>query len=476
MTPEEWHDLDAVALAEIVRSGEVGPRELVELAIERIETENPAINAVVTTCYSEALAELEARQGRPRFLGVPYLAKDLYAPVRGLRLTNGGRLFGDFVPDFDSTFMARMRAAGFAILGRTNAPEMGLNVTTEPLLHGPTRNPWNLDRIVGGSSGGAAAAVASGMVPVAHATDSAGSIRVPAACTGLVGLKPTRGLNPYGPHRGDAAHGISHENQVTKSVRDMAALLDVTAGPDTGAPYFSPPQEGGFEAALARPLRRLRIGVWDRTFADADVDRECAEAARCTGALLEELGHSVETARPPFDVTLMVDSLMGVLIGSLPTLIGPWELQRGQPAGEGDLEPATLALVERGRAMELTAYLGHLGAMQREVRRMAEFFETCDVLVTPMLAAPPLPLGSLPTDDGDAYAFLDRLFSFSPFAAPFNASGQPAISLPLHWSSDGLPVGVQLAGRYGEDALLLRLAAELEEARPWRGRRPGQPH
>lgn len=473
MTPREWESHDMTGLAGLVARGEVSPRELVETAIGRIEALNPALNAVIRKAYDEALDELDRRTDKPEYLGIPYLIKDLHTPVRGLALTNGSRLFRDMpAPAFDSTMVARLRAAGFAILGRTNSPELGLSASTEPHAFGPTRNPWNREHIAGGSSGGAGAAVASGMLPAAHATDSGGSIRIPAACNGLVGLKPTRGLNPFGPHRGDAAHGISHENAVSRTVRDTAAILDVTAGPDVGAPYFSPPPEGGFVAAIRRPPRRLRIGFWPMTFESKAVDAECADTVRAAGALLEELGHAVEEAKPDFDWKLLVHSTFGVLMNGLGPMLAMVERQIGRPIRDGDLEPQTQAVLARARKASLETYLVDLMRMQLEVRRMAAFFEKFDVLVTPTMAAPPPKLGCLPTDDDDVDGFLDKLLGLAPFAVPFNASGQPAINLPLGWSRGGLPIGVQFVGRYGQDATLLQLAAQIEEARPWAHRRP----
>lgn len=472
LTTVEYEARDATGLSELVRGGEISPRELTETAIARIEALNPLVNAVILKAYDQALAELDARTDRPPFLGVPYLIKDLHAPVRGLPLTNGSRMFVDPPAPIDSTLVARLRAAGFVMLGRTNSPEFGLNASTEPHRYGATRNPWNLERIAGGSSGGAGAAVASGMLPATHATDSAGSIRIPASCNGLVGLKPTRGLNPYGPHRGDAAHGISHENAVSRTVRDTAAILDITAGPDVGAPYFVRPPEGGFVAAIARRPRRLRVGCWARTLRDEPVDPECAAAVQGAVALLEDLGHHVEEARPEFDWNLLVDAQMNVLMSGLGPMVATMERLSGKPVTKSDLEPLTFAIVARAREESLERYLGSLMRMQLEVRRMAVFFETFDILVTPTMAAPPPPLGCLPTDGDDIDGFLARLFDLAPFAAPFNASGQPAVSLPLHWSADGLPIGVQFAGRYGEDATLLQLAAQIEEAQPWATRRP----
>lgn len=472
MSPCEWEALDMTDLAALVGKGDIAPRELTETAIARIEALNPIVNAVVITAFEEALDELSRRTDRPPFLGMPYLVKDLYAPVRGLPLTNGSRIFEKMTPEFDSTLVARLRAAGFVFPARTNSPEFGLNASTEPYRYGPTRNPWNLEHIAGGSSGGAGAAVASGMVPVAHATDSAGSIRIPASCNGLVGLKPTRGLNPYGPHRGDAAHGISHENAVTRSVRDTAALLDITAGPDAGAPYFSLPPEGGFVAALTRAPAALKIGFTTETFAGRKVDPECAEGVLATARLLEELGHRVEESRPDFDVERMVDNMMTVLIGSLTPMINAWERQLGRPFGPDDVEPQAHGAFAKARSTDLDAYLTALAAMQLEVRKMGRFFETHDILITPTLSSPPPRLGCLPTSISNVDEFMERLFALCPFTAPFNASGQPAVSLPLHWSSTGLPIGIQFVAGYGQDAKLLQLAAQVEQAAPWFARRP----
>lgn len=472
LSRSEYERHDATGLAEMVREGQIGPRELVETAIARIEALNPLVNAVILKAYDQALDELAKRNDRPAFLGVPYLVKDLHTPVRGLPLTNGSRMFVDPPAPFDSTLIARLRAAGFVMLGRTNSPEFGLSASTEPHRYGATRNPWNLERIAGGSSGGSGAAVASGMLPAAHATDSGGSIRIPASCNGLVGLKPTRALNPYGPHRGDAAHGISHEHAVTRTVRDTAAILDITAGPDVGAPYFVRPPEGGFVASIKRPPGRLRIGFWKKSLQDEPIHPECVAAVEKTAKLLEGLGHTVEESRPDFDWSVVVGSQFNVLMTSLGPMVAMMERQRGRLLADGELEPQTAAVVARGREASLEYYLGNLMRMQLEVRRMAAFFETFDIFLTPTMTQPPPPLGHLPTDDGDVDGFLAKLFALAPYAAPFNASGQPAISLPLHWTTDGLPVGVHFAGRYAEDANLLALAAQLEEAHPWRHRRP----
>ncbi|MEJ8569923.1 amidase [Microbaculum marinum] len=468
----DWESRDAVGLAALVAGGEVSAREVVETAIARIEALNPLVNAVIHTCYEEALAGLDAGTEPGPFHGVPYLIKDLHAPVKGVPLTNGSRFFQGMVFDFDSNLVARLRRAGFVFLGRTNSPELGLSASTEPRAYGPTRNPWNRERIAGGSSGGAGAAVASGMLPAAHATDSAGSIRIPASANGLVGLKPTRGLNPYGPHRGDGNHGISHEHAVTRTVRDCAAILDVTSGPDTGAPFFSPRPQRPFADLIGEAPRRLRAGFLDSHFDGTPVDPECAAAVRDTAALLAEAGHVVEEAKPEFDYAALIDAMMLVLMGGLAPLADMWAKQRGRPIEADDLEPQSHAVLDRSRATTLAAYVGAMAVMNREVRRLAAFFDSHDILVTPTLTTPPPRLGVLSTEETDVDVFLGRLFGVAPFAGPFNATGQPAISLPLAWSTDGLPIGVQVVGRYGEDATLLQLAAQLEALRPWFDRRP----
>jgi len=472
LSTSEWERFDAVGLSEQIAAGQVSAREVVETAIARIEALNPAVNAVIYTCFDEALAAMESGDQRGRFFGVPYLLKDLNAPAKGMPLTYGSRLFQGMVPDFDSALVARLRKAGFVFLGRTNSPEFGLSASTEPRAYGPTRNPWNLEHIAGGSSGGAGAAVASGMLPAAHATDSAGSIRIPASANGLVGLKPTRGVNPYGPHRPDGNHGISHEHVVTRSVRDSAAILDITAGPDVGAPFFTPRPVKRFCNLILDLPPRLRIAVMPTRFDGSPVHPDCAAAVQETAALLAESNHSVEEARPDFDHTALLDAMMTVLIGGLSLLTDMWTAQRGAPIAEDELEPQTHAVIARSKATSLQAYLGALAVMNREVRRLAAFFETYDVLVTPAMTAPPPKLGVMSTDETDVDRFLAQLFDLAPFTGPFNATGQPAVSLPLGWSSDGLPVGVQCVGRFGEDGTLLQLAAQLEMMRPWFDKRP----
>lgn len=471
LTREEWIGLDLVGLADLAGRGEVSPREVLETAIREIEAQNPRVNAVVVTHFEEALDALDTRvaQGdQPRFLGMPYLIKDLHAPVRGLPLSNGSERFKGTVFDFDSTLVGRLRAAGFGFLGRSASPEFGLTMETDSAAWGLTRNPWDPDRGAGGSSGGAGAAVASGMIPAAHATDSAGSIRIPAAFNGLVGFKPSRALNPFGPHRGDPNHGISHEHAVTVSVRDSAAILDVTSGPDTGAPYFTAKPSEPFERLIERAPGKLRFGLVTTRFDGKPVDPTCAEAARITGALLEGLGHEVEEAMPAFDVHALTDAMIRVLLASLAGLYpGAGDLGEAELAG---LEPMTRAALRYSRSVSLSDHLMRTAVINREVRRLAAYFERFDLMVTPATATPPLPHKSLPMTSTDLDGFLTRLFELSPFSAPFNASGLPAVVLPVHHTPEGLPVGSQIVGRLGEDALVLQAARQIEIAKPFRVR------
>lgn len=472
LSVSDWDALDAVGLGELVRKGEVSCKEVIETAIARIETLNPVINAVVVSRFDESLEEAAIASSDGLFSGVPYLLKDLHAPAKGLPLTNASRLFSTYRPNFDSSLVQRLRDAGFILLGRTNTPEFGLSASTEPRVFGPTRNPWNLDRSAGGSSGGSGAAVASGMLPAAHATDSGGSLRIPAACNGLVGLKPTRGLNPAGPHRGEANHGISHENVVTRTVRDSAAILDVTAGPDAGAPYFTPPPPAGFVNALGQSLRPLRIAFTSRTFAGASIDPEVQATVVQAAKRLADMGHVVEEAAPSFESHTLEQAVFALLFANLAKSVSDWERARGRLLEADEVEPVSLASIERGRAMTLPEYIGALATMHSEGRKIGAFFDTYDVLVTPVLAGDVPMLGSMSMDTTDLDGYLERLFATIPFTIPFNATGLPAISLPIGQSRSGMPIGVQFVGRFGQDAQLLTLAARLEEACGWHRRRP----
>lgn len=469
---EDYRRHDATGLAQAIRSGDFTAQEVVQAALARLRAVNPAVNAV--TWLDEALAERLCR-GDPDpsaaadgpFAGVPYFIKDLHAPVKGMPLRHGSRLFIDNLPDFDSETVARLRRAGLRILGRTASPEFGMNVSTEPALTGPTRNPWNLAHSAGGSSGGAAAAVAAGILPAAHATDSGGSIRIPASVNGLVGLKPTRGLIPTGPHRGDASHGMSHEHAVTRSVRDCAALLDAVVGPDVGAPYFTTPPATPYRELITRPPRRLKIAFMLQDFSGVPVHADCAEAVQAAARRLQNLGHHVEPAAPSFDAQALGRACTTLLMAGLAAMVHAREQQLGRAAREDELEHLTREAVALGARTTGMACAAAIGAMNVQVRRLAAFFEPWDLLLTPTLALPPARLGEMTTLSGDVDTYGRTLARYTPFTGPFNATGQPAISLPLHWNAAGLPIGVQFVAGFGHDAVLLQLAAELEQSVRW---------
>jgi amidase len=458
----EYEKYDALGLAALVKRREITPAEIFEAMVERVEARNPNINAVVIAAFDEARNAITAGLPDGPFTGVPYFIKDLHAPVAGMPLCHASRLWRSTVFDFDSATVARLRAAGFVIAGRTNAPELGMNVSTEPVLWGAAHNPWALDHSTGGSSGGAAAAVAAGMLPAAHATDSMGSIRVPASCCGLVGLKPTRGRNPVGPHRGDATQGLSHEHCVSRSVRDSAAILDATNGPDEGAPWFTAPAAQSFLSEVGRDPGQLRIGLVTEAWNGAAVDPECKAAVERAGKLCEERGHHIAAIDLGHDGQGLIDACNLILFSGLAGLIAQREFELGRKARHDDLEPLTHAVADAWRQTLAVEMHGALARINRFVRQAARVWRNVDIVITPSLAQPPAKLGTLRTDGDDWKSAVDATFRYCPFTPLFSASGQPAMSLPLAKSARGLPIGVQCAARFGEDALLFRLAAQLE--------------
>jgi Asp-tRNA(Asn)/Glu-tRNA(Gln) amidotransferase A subunit family amidase len=474
MTPRPFADYeehDAVGLAELVRSGRVTAEALLDAAIARVEARNDAVNAVTMRLWDEARAAIAAGLPDGPLRGVPYLMKDLTASVAGVRMTRGSRFFADTPPaPADSEHVRRLRRAGLVLFGRTNTCELGLSLTCEPRLHGPTRNPWDPTRISGGSSGGAAAAVGARMLPMAHATDGFGSIRAPAACCGLVGLKPTRARNTFAPFLGEGLGGLSAEHAVTLTVRDCAALLDATCGPGPGDPYAAPPPARPYLAEAGTPPGRLRVAVTSRAPNGAPVDAEPLRVLGEAAALCRELGHAVEEADPEVDGGAIVPAFLALVAANTVVNLA------GHPAGRApradEVERITWLTAERGQRLAAADYVRATQTAHRLGRQMAAFHARHDVLVTPALATLPPPLGWLDMmlDDHDEY--WRRVFHFSPFTVWFNLTGQPAMVLPLGVSRDGLPVAVQLVGRFGDEATLFRLAAQLERARPWASRRP----
>ncbi|HKQ07169.1 MAG TPA: amidase [Blastocatellia bacterium] len=469
---DEFAALDATAQAELVRRKEVKAIELVEAAIKRIERINPTLNAVITPMYDEARATAAAALPDGPFSGVPFLLKDLLAAYAGVRMASGSEFVGDFTPDYDSELTARHKRAGLVIVGKTNTPEYGILPTTEPTRFGPSRNPWDTTRNTGGSSGGSAAAVAAGLVPMAHANDGGGSIRIPASCCGVFGLKPTRGRNPLGPDFGDIFSGLVAEHAVTRSVRDSAALLDATAGPSPGDPYYAPAKARPFAEEVGAPTGALRIALMTQTLLGTPVHEDCVKAAHDAAALCAELGHEVAEAAPVINGELYMKSFMALWSAGCAWTIDGLAHVLGREPQEDQFEPGTWMLYQMGKQTQATDYLMALQWLQGMSRTVAQFMTDYDVWLTPTLGEPPVPLGSFDAQPDDPMAGMRRATQFVPYTPICNATGQPAMSVPLYWNEEGLPIGTHFIGRFGDEATLFRLAAQLEQARPWAKRRP----
>ena len=473
---EDLARLDATAQAELVRRGEASPLELVDAAIDRIEAANGEVNAVIHKLYEEGREAAAAELPDGPFKGVPFLLKDLGAAFAGQPLHMGMQYLkdADFRAPADTYLAQRFKQAGFVTIGKTNTPELGILPTTEPRAYGPSRNPWDVSRSTGGSSGGSAAAVAAGMVPVAHANDGGGSIRIPASECGLVGLKPTRQRISEGPLIGDNMSGLTVELVVSKSVRDTAAILEAVHGPAPGDPYVAPPPSRPYTEEVGAGSGRLRIGLLAEPLLEAEPNAVVADAARDAGRLLESLGHTVEESRPGgFEEMDVVDTFLTRWMAGQAAALDEFQVLVGREIGPQDVEPLTWALAEEGRRRSAAQYLTAVGQHQLMTRMIAGWFESgFDLLLTPTLGEPPPPLGSFDDSGDDPMAALMRGAQTATFTATFNVTGQPAISLPLHWCADGLPIGVQLVAGFGEEDLLLRVAAQLEEARPWADRVP----
>ena len=463
--------LDATAQAELVRRKEVQPVELVEAAIERIERLNPTLNAVVTPMYEQALAAAADRLPDGPFAGVPFLLKDFLALFKGVRLTSGSALLKDFVPNYDSELVVRLKRSGLIILGKTNLCEFGLQPTTECHLFGPCHNPWDTERTPGGSSGGSAAAVAAGMVPMAHGNDGGGSIRIPASCCGLFGLKPTRGRNPLGPGYGDIANGLVVEHAITRSVRDSAALLDATSGPDVGDPYWAPPPLRPFAQEVGVDPRRLRIAFTAKAPTAISIHSDCFRAVQDAAALCADLGHEVVEAAPALDGDRMIRAFTTLWSANCAADLNRIARSTRQTPKPDQVEPSTWGIYEMGQRVTAADYLTSVHALQGIGRQVARFFLDYDAWLTPTLGKPPVHLGNFNFPSNDPFGSR-RTIEFVPFTGICNVTGQPAMSTPLFWNSEGLPIGVQFIGRFGDEATLFRLAAQLEAARPWTDRRP----
>jgi amidase len=461
-------DLDAVGQAELLRRGELSPGELVRMAIDRIERLNGELNAVVTPMYEEAVAAAgRCRPGSAPFAGVPMLVKDLLARVKGVRLTEGSVALANHVAADDSELVVRLRRAGFILLGKTNTSELGATPVTESRLFGPARNPWDPSRTPGGSSGGSAVAVATGMTAIAHGNDGGGSLRTPASCCGVFGFKPSRGRNPLGPEYGDLYARVIAEHALTRSVRDSAALLDATAGALPGADYAAGPPDVPFARAAAERPPRLRIAVSERPIVDVPVDPDCSAALAATVALCTELGHDVVEAAPALDAERLMDAWFGIWAEAMAWGVAMTEMRTGHPPWEDYFEPLTWQYFERGRAVPALEHLRRLERLAEASAAIADHLSRHDVWLTPTLAQPPIPLGGFYDGEG-----IERYLRFAPYTRLANIAGTPAMSVPLWWSEQGLPIGTHFMAAHGREAVLFQLAAELETARPWAGRLP----
>ncbi len=489
----EYTQFDALGLAALVARREVSALDLLEAAIARIEALNPGLNAVIHLMFESARTVAAGALPEGPFRGVPFLVKDLIATVQGEPFRCGSRFLRDYVAPADSELITRYRRTGVIIAGKTNTPEFGLTPFTEPELFGPTRNPWDPARTPGGSSGGSAAAVAAGMVPMASGGDGGGSIRIPASCCGLFGFKASRGRVPTGPTVGEIWQGAVVEGVVTRSVRDSAAMLDAIAGPDAGAPYWAPPPQRPFLDEVTAEPPQLRIAWTTRPLMGGRVDPACIRAVEETAGLLRELGHVVEEASPPVDGPALCQAFLTMICGELRGDIADAERLLGRRARARDFEATTWALALLGEQLTAAEFVRATRLMDRTSRAIGGFFAQWDLLLTPTVASPPVLIGSLQPSRGERLQLeilgrlgagrllrwagllrqaAEEVFQFMPWTPVFNITGQPAMSVPLSWTPEGLPIGTHLVGRGGDEATLFRLAGQLERARPWFHRTP----
>ena len=490
---QEYDQYDGLGLAELVKKKEISPVEICEEAISRIEKVNPQLNAVVTPMFEIARKLVVESTPNGPFFGVPFLLKDLLEVYAGVVETKGSKAYKNNISDHDSEMVKRYKRAGLVILGKTNTPEFGLLGITEPELHGPTRNPWNINHTPGGSSGGSAAAVASGMVPMASGNDGGGSIRIPASCCGIFGLKVSRGRNPTGPVKGSLWQGAVVQHVLTRSVRDSAAILDATQGADIGAPYIIPPPSQPYLQEIKQKPGRLKIAFNKHSPIDKPVHPDCAEAVEHTARLLEKLGHDVEEAEPEIDGLSLAKSLFTLYFGEVAADIKELSSFLARKAKPSDVEPLTWMLGLLGQAISARDFVIMIREWDKAARAMGRFHETYDVYLTPTVASPPVRIGELQPKPAEmlliktvntlglggllkASGIVDKLavesLSKTPFTQLANFTGQPAMSVPLYWTSEGLPCGSQFVGRFGDEATLFRLAAQLEKERPWFDKRP----
>ncbi|MFP6563388.1 MAG: amidase family protein [Myxococcota bacterium] len=470
----DYAEYDGLGLAELVKTGAVSPAELVEEAIARIEKHDGALNAVVYRAFEEARRDAGGELPEGSFRGVPFLVKDLGCPVAGMPRTSGSRFLKDEVPAEDGELTKRFRATGVVIVGKTNTPEHGITGTTESALLGPCRNPWNPDHIAGGSSGGAASATAAGMVPLAHASDGLGSIRIPAACCGLFGVKPTRDRNPNtaGGEDRDRVNGMSVDHVVSRSVRDSAAMLDATGYPENASPYAVPAKDRPYLDEVTTPPGTLRIAFSGATPGGRPIDPEIREALEATAELLVELGHEVEERDIDIDWRGLYRAQGATGAANLAAGVEEMTERIGRAPEEDDFERLTWSSVKLGRKLDGVTVMQGLRTLRTLAREILAFYDTCDVMLTPVLGTVPPPVGFIDPVNLEPREVQRRQGRTFPFTPPVNITGQPAMSMPLATSTEGLPIGMHFIARYADEATLFRLAGQLEEARPWRDRRP----
>jgi amidase/6-aminohexanoate-cyclic-dimer hydrolase len=467
----EYDKYDALGLAALIAGKKISPAELLDAVRRRVESVNPKINGFSQLFFDKA--EEQIKKGLPDgpFRGVPFALKDLGQYLTGTVTSAGSRVWKNSVAGYDSTLVQRYKKAGLVIFGKTTSPELGLTTTTESVLYGKTRNPWNLERTSGGSSGGSSAVVSSRIIPMAHASDGGGSIRVPASCCGLFGLKPTRGRVPLGPSQFEGWNGFSVHHALTISVRDCAALLDATVGAELGSPYFSPPPSRPLLKEVGADPGKLRIALVPE-WPNIPLHDECRKAVTDTARLCESLGHKVELAKLPLDFNMLRDTFLTIFYVSVARVIEDAATVLGRPVTDKDVENVTWATYQGGRAANPLAYSRAISNSHQVGLAMAKFMQEYDLILSPTLAKPPVPLGVLALSTENIPQYGKEVTEFSPYTSLYNVTGQPSMSVPLHWTADGLPVGSMFSGRFGDEATLLRLASQLEKARPWANRRP----
>ncbi len=477
---EEYVGFDGLGLGALVRAREVTPDELLDAALAAVAATDEAIAAVVHVREPVARAAIAAGLPEGPFTGVPFLLKDLGGEAIDFPTSMGSLLYDGYRYTYDSELFVRLRATGLGTFARSTSPEFGIGATTEAKVYGrPTRNPWNRDHVAGGSSGGSAAAVAAGVVPMAHGSDGGGSVRIPASSCGLFGVKPTRALLPDGPAAGEGWAGMAIEGYLTRSVRDTAALLDATAGPDVGAPYYAPALAGTFMDAMTRAPRPLRIAVSTRSFTGDEIHRDCVAAVQHTATLCEALGHHLVPAEPTLDIHRFAHAWANIVACGTQLTVQSRLATLGRPLADGDIEGVTRMACELGETLSGADYIAAIDAVHAVGRQMAYWLTDYDVLLTATLGEPPAEIGRMASDRADGWTdFLDYRLNFvlpySPFTALANGTGQPAMSMPLWWNEAGLPVGTHFMAKAGDDLMLLQLAAQLEQAEPWFHKRPSQ--